>query len=313
MARRPGTWQPSLDLGLPKPSSETRIEYDRDERSRRGPSSERMPVPSTRPQPGGADAPWWSRAQQVAAAPRPAVSGLSFANQWRGLLRESEWTAELPPAHAALLEAMVRGLDVRPGVVEAGVGAARERPHRVQLRLPPFSAAEWARVVRHIVDAGAVETLLSELDASRVALSLIEACDALSLTLAPRALAMVTAACTCGATKARCDHALATHLAFARCIGSEPTQLLLFRGASRDDLRRLSARVLEEVSRVGLVARERPVDPFAAPAPLTLSVSMLVPARPRPPLPPVEGWRASESMDALVRRLLGSVRSSGVR
>ena len=311
MARRPGNWQPSLDLGLPKTAPETRVEYDRESAPRRTAPAERAPASSHRPRSDSGESPWWSRAQAAVTAPRTPSTAISFANLWRGLLREADWTAELPPAHAALLEAMVRGLDVRPGVVEAGVGAARERPHRVQLRLVPFTAAEWARIVRHVVDAGAVESLLAELSESRVALALVDACDSLSLTLAPRSLALVSAACTCGAAKMRCDHVLATHLAFARRIGTEPSALLAFRGAAPDELRGLSSRILEEVSRAEQASNEAPpVDPFVAPTPLVLDLASLPAPRPRQPLPPVDGWRGSESFDALSRRLVNAVRSA---
>jgi hypothetical protein len=315
MARRPPNPQPSLALGLPRAKPESFVEYDRPARVRATDEPVfRRPEPPPSPKPSAsvesAEAPWWDRANRVANAPT-AAAPISFAKVWRGLLREADWTSDLPPAHAAILEAMVRGLDVRPGVVEAGVGASNERPHRVQLRLPPISPAEWARIVRHVVDAGAAETLFGEIDAGTVPLALIDGCDASSLTLAPRRLSLIVAACTCGAAKLPCDHVLATHLAFAREVGKRGAALLTFRGAPPEELRGLSARILDEVARAAAVTEAAPVDPFAAPMALAPDFESLSgEPRVRLPLPPLDGWRSAESLDAVCRRLLAPVRAA---
>lgn len=312
MAPRRPNWQPSLDLGLPATKREleqTRVEYDKPAREVREQVFQQAPPP--RPaKAAAAESPWWDRAQKVVGQPRTPTPLASFGNAWRGLLREEGWTTELPASHAAMLEATVRGLEVRPGVVEAGVGVGRERPQRVQLRLAPFSPAEWARVVRRVVDAGGLETLLSELEAGKVPLPLLDACDACGLTLAPRRLSLVIAACTCGGARLPCDHVLAIHLSVARQLGYDPLSLVTFRGAPTEALRALVDRVREEAGRVAVAPSQGPSDPFAAGGPLAIDWSVLAAAPAlRAPLPPMDGWRASETFDALVRRLLAAARS----
>lgn len=323
MARKPGEWQPSLDFGAPRrriepaeprEPAESHVEYD--PTPRRKPASEpvfQRPTPVVRPS-DATDNPWWDRVAKQSQVPRPPPEPVSWSSTWRGLLSEAGWFDELPAAHRAMLEACVRGLEVRSGVVEAGVGKRGEKPQRVQLRLGPFSPAEWARVVRRVVDAQGVESLLAELDQHRLPMALLDACDACEFVLAPKRIALVVAACTCGSAGLPCDHVLATHLAFARRVGQEPLSLVAFRGAPADELRALLARVREEVSRSNAPAGVVAVDPFAAPAPLAPDWSLLEPLPPpRAPLPPVEGWRAPETFDALHRRLLAPAREACAR
>src|SRR4051812_33333727 len=178
MAKKRDDWQPMLlDPTGPKPSrdqatdEEPRVEYDRGaKRPENQPFSEE-----------GSDGrgPWWDRAQQkIDAPPEPAGkggrgAGSEWGRAWRGLLLGEGWTFRLKPARQAELEASVRGVDVRPGVVEAGTAAGRERPHRVQLRLNTLSSAEWARLVRQVVDDGAGDVLARDLAAAVVPLALV--------------------------------------------------------------------------------------------------------------------------------------------
>lgn len=319
MARRPPP-QPSLNLGLPGlrlPRPESHVEYDRTPKrpSREEPVFQRpTPPPPARPRPES-ETPWWDRVQQIAETPKPPAEPVSFAQTWRGLLAEAGWFDELPPAHRAMLEACARGLEVRPGVVEAGYGKTGERPHRVQLRVAPFTQAEWARALRYVVDGGRAEAMLAELDQGHVPLSLLDACDACELVLAPKRIALVVAACTCGFAGLPCDHVLATHLALARHLGRVPLALLALRGAATDEIRSLLSRVQEEAMRARADSTgPADVDPFAATTSEPIDWASLAQAAPvRPPLPPVEGWRASETLDAMARRLLEPVREACAR
>ena len=243
---------------------------------------------------------WWRRAREATKTPPAPVPPVSFANLWRGLLLEEGWTLELSAGHLASLESLVRGFDIRPGVVEASIGGGREKPHRVQLRLAPFAAAEWARLARKLADDTEEAALNAELDLGRIPLALVEACDACGLSLVPRRLALVAAACTCGGARLPCDHVLATQLKLARRLGTEPLALVALRGGPKAELVGLVARVRAELARAPVLTQARPADPFAAPAPLRLDwAALAAPAPTRPVLPPLEGWRPSESFDAL--------------
>lgn len=317
MARRSTPGQSSLNLGLPglrQQRFESHVEYDRERK--KAPQPEGLvfqrPTPPPRP-PSNSETPWWDRVRQIAeSGPQRAPEPVSFAQTWRGLLSEAGWFEELPPAHRALLEACVRSLDVRPGVVESGIGKTGERPHRVQLRLPAFTQADWARVLRRVVDDGRAESMLRDLDAGRVPIALIEGCDACELVLAPRKLSLVLAACSCGGAAAMCDHVKATHLALIRHLGKEPLSLIVFRGGAVDELRTLLARLQEEAARTRVDANPlAPLDPFAAPVPLSWNDELAsLPESVWRTLPVIEGWRARESFDAMCRRLLAPAREA---
>ncbi|MFM2152873.1 MAG: hypothetical protein RL199_1308 [Pseudomonadota bacterium] len=286
---RPPRWQAPLDFGASTPKPESRVEYDKPARR---PSRETSSI----------ELPWAKRTEPVATPPRvrPTPGAPSLQRAWEGLLAEAGWGATLVPAHRALLEALVRDLDLRSGVVEATVGAGRERPHRVQLRTGVLSPAEWARLVRHVVDAGGVEAMLEGLDKGELSLGLLDAFDACELPLLPRRLLSLVTACTCGGAKAPCDHVMSTHLSLARRLGKEPSRAIVLRGGDVGELKTLAGRLRAE-RLAAIPATEPALDPWTSPRPFVLRE--LPPSGPRRPLPAVEGWRAAESLEAMAVRL----------
>lgn len=250
--------------------------------------------------------PWWDRVRRVEEERREAPL-VAWGDTWRRLLREAGWTDDLKAGERALLEQLVRGLDVHAGVIEAALVPPRGRQHRVQLRLAPRTEPEWARVARHVVDAKADEEVRDLLGRDKVPYALLEAADATSLQLLPRKLASsVTAACTCGGARLPCEHVLGVHFSFAKRLDREPLLLLALRGATATTFGALLDRVREGVSTQTVEAAPE-VDPFAAPCVAAPDWSLLEKrGRTSAPLPSPEGWRSRETFDAFVRRLVES-------
>lgn len=312
MAKKKDDWQPLLlDLGpakKPAPAGE-RVEYDKG-------AAPRPPKPPPEPKKKEAHdhTPWWERVQQVEAARAEHPRDESWGRAWRGLLLGEGWTFGLRPARQEALEQAVRGVDVRAGVVEAGASNGRERPHRVQLRLPVLTQAEWARVARQVVDDGAEEILRRDLAAGIVPLALVDAADRHALPLVPRRGTQVSAACTCGGARLPCEHVLATHLALARRLDTEPLQLLAFRGGPVSELLALLERVrgdaaLQQETREGPAGQGEPFAFADGPAPDLVALDL--PSAPRAPFVGPDGWRAKESFDAVVKRLVGAALAEG--
>lgn len=265
------------------------------------------------------EAPWWQRARKVAESgvlkasePQGTRQVAGWGARWRQAMREAGWLETLAPGQSAVYVRMVRALDVRDGVLEATVVPAQSRPHRVQVRVPAFTASEWARLARQVVDDGAVEAVTEALaQGGQPPMALVEAADRHQLRLLPRKLAQLAVACTCGGAKAPCGHVLALHLAFAKRLETDALSLLTVRGATPDALAALLSRVSGEVQ---LLAKQdggsfAHADPLAAPdlpEPAWEKLDGPMPAR--APLPALEGWRGRETFDAMVLRLLEDAR-----
>ena len=301
--------QPTLlDFGAkPALARDPRVEYDL--------STVRVRKTGAKPAPDESEeAPWWKRvhsAHQASQEPPPVQA--TWGAEWHRLLRAEGWTVELAAGKRILLEAAVRGLEIRPGIVEASVGEGSERPQRVQLRMPPISVAEWTRMARHVVDSREEDLAIRDVERNAVPLSLVDAADRHSIPLLPRRVIFMVAACTCGGARLPCDHLLAVHLMLARRLYREPNLLLAFRGIQRQELVELLGRIrLEASAGATTPAGASQADPYARPdGPEPAWERLRRPPSPRPPLPMPEGWRATESFDALVQRLLAQARSAG--
>ena len=239
---------------------------------------------------------------------------LAWGAAWQRLLAGEGWGDDLSAGKRQVLESCVRGLDVRPGVIEGSVVAGQKKPQRVQLRLNSLTQADWARLVRQVIDDGNESGALAALESQTVPVSLIDAADRHGMPLVPRRLVSIVAACTCGGARLPCDHVIAVHLALARKLDAEPLVLLAFRGGKTAELLELFARVRDELRALPEAKAAVEVDPFAPGAGPDPDWSLLERAPvPRPPLPLPEGWRARETFDALVRRLIAAVRQASQR
>lgn len=307
--KQPDLWQPLLlDVGAPKPKAEEKppervVEYDTPVR--------RRPVAAKAPD----EAPWWHRVRKIENDPGHAAHPvLAWGAAWQRLLAGEGWVEDLSAGKRQVLESCVRGLDVRPGVIEGSVVAGQKKPQRVQLRLNSLTQADWARLVRQVIDDGNEAGAVTALESQTVPVALIDAADRHGMPLVPRRLVSIVAACTCGGARLPCDHVIAVHLALARKLDAEPLVLLAFRGGKTTELLELFARVREELRALPEAQAAAELDPFTPGAGPDPDWSVLErPPAPRPPLPLPEGWRARETFDALVRRLLAAVRQAGQR
>ena len=286
----PPRWQPTFDFGGSTPKGETRVEYDRTAKRTKGEPTSKLELP------------WEKRSTPVATPPRVrSPSGPpSLQRSWDGLVAEAGWAMTLAPSNRALLEALVRDVTLRAGVVEATLGAGRGKPERVQLRIGVLSPSEWARIVRHVVDAGGVEALLAGLEQGELSLGLLDAFDACELPLLPRRLLSLVTACTCGGAKVPCDHLLATHLSLARRLGKEPWRALVLRGADVAELKAMASQLRAE-RLAAAPGSSVTIDPWTSPRPFVMR-DLPAPTT-RRALPVIEGWRANESFEAMALRV----------
>jgi uncharacterized Zn finger protein len=124
-------------------------------------------------------------------------------------------------------------LAVEPGRITAVVQGSRPTPYRVDVRLPPFDDAHWARAIARL-GAGAGTT------AALVAGALPESAEAAfaadGASLFPGPSERVATACTCPDWERPCKHAAAVCYAFGFRLDRDPFALFALRGRGREEL-----------------------------------------------------------------------------
>jgi uncharacterized Zn finger protein len=292
-----------------KPDREPRVVYDATVRVRKA-AARQAPDDSDPSQ-----QPWSSRLRDAKPTPPPKTRPAStsplrntWGAEWNRLLEHEGWTVELPSGKRLALEAAVRTPEIRAGVMEASVGVPGERPHRVQVRAPTATLAEWTRLVRQVVDDQKEATVTADLARGEIPMALVDAADRHRVAILPRRVSYLSAACTCGGAQLPCDHVLGLHLVVARRLYREPQLLLTFRGLDAGTLGETFERIRAEAAQP-VESQTASTDPYAAlPGPEPEWERLNRPPAPRPPLPAPDGWRAAESFDAMVRRIIAAAR-----
>lgn len=128
----------------------------------------------------------------------------------------------------------VLDLSVRPGEVAAIVQGTREKPYSVTMRIDVYSAEQWARVERVLMEMpGFVADLLDGTMPERID----RVFAAAGLTLFPVRREFRTD-CTCPDWENPCKHVAATCYVLAEHFDSDPFELLAWRGRDRAALQR---------------------------------------------------------------------------
>ena len=193
--------------------------------------------------------PGWDGEHYPPARPRRAA-GIAARSQ-RGPLGESWWSkrfvaviegfghgARLTRGRAYARSGQVLDLSIRPGEVAASVQGTRDKPYSVTLRIDVYSAEQWARVERVLVEsAGYTAELLD----GRMPERIDRVFSAAGLTLFPVRREFRTD-CTCPDWENPCKHVSAACYILAEHFDRDPFALLAWRGRDRAVLlRRLEA------------------------------------------------------------------------
>ena len=142
------------------------------------------------------------------------------------------WSNRLPRGRSYARAGRVVDLEIGAGVVTAGVVGSRPRPYRVELHLPPHSAAAWRRGLERLAqDTLLVIRLLGRELPDEVAERLEEA----GVDLFPRRGELRTD-CSCPDAANPCKHVAAVHYVLAAALDNDPFLLFRLRGLDREDL-----------------------------------------------------------------------------
>jgi uncharacterized Zn finger protein len=158
-----------------------------------------------------------------------------WADRWLRLLDEldADWQGRLSRSRTYLRDGNVRKVSVAPAMVSAEVRGSYWENYAVRLAVAPFPDRVWVQVL----DALASEAgYLAQLFAGQLPKEMEALCEQVGASLFPASLAEVRQSCTCMDPVRPCKHLLALHLAFAQRLDSDPSQLLLLRGRSVEQI-----------------------------------------------------------------------------
>jgi uncharacterized Zn finger protein len=132
----------------------------------------------------------------------------------------------------------VLDVSIRPGEVAASVQGTRAKPYSVTLRIDVYSAEQWARVERELLESAGYITQMLD---GRVPERIDRVFAGAGLTLFPVRREFRTD-CTCPDWENPCKHVAATCYVLAEYFDRDPFLLLAWRGRDRAALtRRLEA------------------------------------------------------------------------
>ncbi len=130
-------------------------------------------------------------------------------------------------------QGQVLSLDIRPGTVAAAVQGSRAKPYTVTVALAPLSELVWAKVEVALAEA-AIHS--ARLLAGEMPRELEEVFAAAGAPLFPQALREMSLHCSCPDWSVPCKHLAATFYLLAEAFDTDPFQILLWRGRTREAL-----------------------------------------------------------------------------
>ena len=188
---------------------------------------------------------WYDRPRYAPARPREAEGGIA-AKSRRGAIGQTWWSrrfiavlesfrmgARLGRGKRYARSGQVMNLQVASGRVTASVQGTRKRPYSVELRLKPFTKAQWEDVVARLT-AQAVHA--ARLLAGEMPEQIEEVFEQAGLSLFPSRPAELVTSCSCPDWANPCKHLAATLFILAERFDQDPWEILAWRGRAREPL-----------------------------------------------------------------------------
>lgn len=189
---------------------------------------------------------WWhDRPRYTPARPREATGGIA-AKSKRGAIGQTWWSqrfiavlesfrmgARLGRGKRYARSGQVMNLKVRAGRATASVQGTRARPYQVELRLRPFTKAQWDDAVAGMASQA---VFAARLLAGEMPEQIEEVFEQAGLSLFPARPAELVTSCSCPDWANPCKHLAATLFILAERFDQDPWEILAWRGRAREPL-----------------------------------------------------------------------------
>ena len=241
----------------------------------------------------------YGRRKAVPDGIKPANAKLGttwWAKQWIVALERFTDSARLGRGRTYARAGQVVSIAIEPGVVKARVQGSRDTPYKIEMKLVPFTDAQWEKVTHALAEQA---IFAAKLLAGEMPQNIEEAFRAAGVPLFPQNTKDLTTNCSCPDWANPCKHVAAVHYILGDQFDQDPFLIFRLRGRDREailaELRALRAAGAEEPA-ADVEPEPEPGEPLPAdPSAFWTPGEAMALVRPQVRPPAVEG--------ALLRRL----------
>jgi uncharacterized Zn finger protein len=186
-----------------------------------------------------------------------------WATRWIEAMEQLMDRGRLSRGRRYARKGQVLSLDESPGKVTASVQGSRTRPYAITIKIQPFKARQWSKVIDALADR---PIFMAQLLAGEMPQDIEDAFADAGLSLFPDTLDDLDQRCTCPDWADVCKHLAATHYILAERFDEDPFLLFRLRGRSQEQLmdelsKRQGIDVLKESNEPEYETVPLPVDP----------------------------------------------------
>lgn len=180
------------------------------------------------------------QAKEAAAAPKTEVKPVGatwWGKRWIAALESAsrDYVSRLGSGRAFARAGRVHGLTIAPGCVSASVEDTDDEIYSVTLRVVPFDARTWNRVIAGMSHQALFAAQLLAGEMPREIDRVFRACDC---SLFPARQHELETDCSCADWASPCKHVAATHYFLGDALDKDPFLLFELRGRSKEQVLR---------------------------------------------------------------------------
>ncbi len=164
---------------------------------------------------------------------RGAIGETWWSKRWVHALESLGMGSRLTRGRSYARMGQVLSIDVQPGLVKARVQGSLRDPYKIDIRLQPFSDADWARVMEAMA---AQAVFAAKLLAGEMPTNIEDAFESVNLSLFPTAEKDLQTKCSCPDWANPCKHIAAVYYILAEHFDGDPFLIFKLRGRSKEEI-----------------------------------------------------------------------------
>lgn len=164
---------------------------------------------------------------------RGAIGETWWSKRWVHALESLGMGSRLTRGRSYARMGQVLSIDVQSGLVNARVQGSLRNPYKIDIRLQPFSDADWARVMEAMA---AQAVFAAKLLAGEMPTNIEDAFESVNLSLFPTAEKDLQTKCSCPDWANPCKHIAAVYYILAEHFDGDPFLIFKLRGRSKEEI-----------------------------------------------------------------------------
>ncbi|GCF09593.1 SWIM zinc finger family protein [Dictyobacter arantiisoli] len=175
---------------------------------------------------------------------RGAIGSTWWSRRWLASLEALGMGTRLTRGRSYARQGQVLSIDVQSGSVHARVQGSLRTPYKIEIRLTPFTEAQWSRVTTELASQA---IFAARLLAGEMPQDIESIFQVVNLPLFPTAQQDLRTSCSCPDWANPCKHIAAVYYIMAEQFDDDPFVLFTLRGHTKEQvLQDLRARRIEK-------------------------------------------------------------------